>query len=162
MHPPSLSTILFLGAVTLSKAHFVLQIPTSLGFDDDAETESPCGGFDPQKRNNVTLWPVGGSAVGLLTTHSEATWDFKAAFLSDLETWVPLTGVLHQTGVGSFCEPVVPGDESWVGEEAVLQVVQHGHDGDLYQCAAIKFVEGWPTSTPAGCVNDSRIDLSWL
>ncbi|KAK0713313.1 hypothetical protein B0T26DRAFT_648601 [Lasiosphaeria miniovina] len=154
--------VLFAGLASVCKAHFVLQIPTSLGFDDEAEGEFPCGGFNAHSRNNVTLWPVEGSAVSVLTTHSEATWEFKAALLSDLGHWVRVNRVLSQTGVGDFCEPAIPVKASWAGKRGVLQVVQHGDDGDLYQCAAVKFVHGGPASPPAGCINDTVIAAHWL
>ena len=130
-----LAVLLGLGAVT--NAHFVLQIPTSIGYDDTLESTGPCGSFDPSDRSKgVTDWPIGGYPVSVLTTHTTVTWDFKASLLSDVGTWVPLTPVLDQTGVGFFCEPSIPGNPAWVGQQAVLQVTQHGPDGVLYQVRA--------------------------
>ncbi|KAH8879300.1 hypothetical protein GQ53DRAFT_756110 [Thozetella sp. PMI_491] len=60
---------LLLSALSPAWAHFVLQIPTSLGFDDDAEADSPCGGFNATDRTNVTNFPIKGGAVGVLTTN---------------------------------------------------------------------------------------------
>jgi hypothetical protein len=93
--------VVFAGLLSVANGHFVLQLPTSLGFDDEREGEFPCGGFSPHSRTNVTLWPVKGFAVSVLTTHSEATWEYKAALLSDLYHWVRVTKVLSQTGVAT-------------------------------------------------------------
>jgi hypothetical protein len=136
--PSAAFLLLALSAVT--KSHFVLQVPTSLGFDDDAEGTGPCGGFDATTRTNVTNWPIKGGSIGVLTTHTEVTWEFKAALVSNLNNWVSLTPVLHQTGVGLFCEPTIPGKASWVGKKAVLQVIQHGDDGDLFQVSYLAFI----------------------
>jgi len=66
--------------------------------------------------------------------HPVVTWEYKAALLWSLGDWKSLTPVLNQTaGVGYFCEPEMPGLREWVGLPAVLQVIQHGPDGDLYQ-----------------------------
>ncbi|KAH8650806.1 hypothetical protein BGZ60DRAFT_436689 [Tricladium varicosporioides] len=156
------STLLFLSAALITEAHFVLQTPISLGFDDDAEGTSPCGGFAATGRTNVTNWPTGGSAINVLTTHSTATWEFKAARLSNLNHWVSLTRNLTQSGVGTLCEPKIPGRKQWEGDAAVLQVIQHRDDGALYQCAAIKFVRGPVAATPPDCVNSTGIAATWL
>ena len=147
------TAVLLAGLSAYARAHFVLEIPTSLGFDDEAETEAPCGGFNPRLRTNVTDWPIKGSAIGVLTTHDEATWEYKAALLSNLNHWVPLTRVLSQTGVGEFCEPIIPGKKSWVGQRAVLQVIQHGDDGDLYQVIKQQHI---PFASPRG---DSSLSI---
>jgi hypothetical protein len=118
----------------MTRAHFVLTIPTSLGFDDDNEGVAPCGGFDANNRDNVTNWKIKGDAIAVLTTHESVTWEYKAALVSDLNHWVHLTPTLNQTGVGDFCEPQIPGlGGSWLNKPAVLQVIQHGPDGILYQ-----------------------------
>lgn len=132
----NLSTLsIFLGYVALiGNCHFVLQIPTSIGYDDAHEGAAPCGNFDPTSRvGGPTNWPVGGSAISVLTTHTSVTWDIKAALVNDTSNWVRLVPVLTQTGVGFFCEPHIPGLAAWIGLPAVLQVTQHASDGALYQ-----------------------------
>jgi hypothetical protein len=130
-----IATLLSLAAA--ANAHFVLQIPTSLGFDDAVEATGPCDGFDPTSRSTgVTEWPINGGAIGVLTTHTHVTWKFNAALLSDTSKWVPLTKDIDQTGVGSYCVPQVAGNPAWVGQDAVLQVIQIGVDGTLYQVCA--------------------------
>lgn len=128
-----LTTVLALGLSIVADAHFVLQIPTSLGFDDDMENMAPCGGFDATMRMNVTSWPIAGGNVGILTVHPNVTWEFKAALSKNLTAWTSLTPVLNQTGVGEFCEPQIPAPKGWVGQDGVLQVTQHGPEGDLFQ-----------------------------
>ncbi|KAH8650807.1 hypothetical protein BGZ60DRAFT_533997 [Tricladium varicosporioides] len=115
----------------LSNCHFVLQIPTSIGYDDANEGVAPCGNFDPTSRvGGPTSWPVGGSAISVITTHTSVTWDIKAALVNDTTNWVQLVPVLTQTRVGFFC-------------------------------AAIQFASGGPASTPSSCFNSSAISAHW-
>ncbi|KAH8650813.1 hypothetical protein BGZ60DRAFT_549991 [Tricladium varicosporioides] len=154
-------TVLIIGLFSITNAHFVLEIPTSLGFDDAVEGTAPCGGFDPHDRTTVTNWPVKGAPVGLLTTHLAVTWEFRAALVCNLDHWVSLTPILNQTGFGEFCEPQIPGKKSWIGEPAVFQIIQHSDDGSLYQCAAIKFVNGGPGLVSSGCTNTTGTAAHW-
>ncbi|KAH8650811.1 hypothetical protein BGZ60DRAFT_349435, partial [Tricladium varicosporioides] len=154
--------LLLLGLTSLSTAHFVLQYPISLGYDDAIENVFPCDGFNPANRSTgVTDWPIGGSAVLVLTTHPDVTWDINAALLSDLTTWRPIVPVLAQQGFGLFCEPQIPGPPEWVGQEAVLQLVQHAPNGLLYQCAAIRFVAGPAAAAPPECSNTTGTAAQW-
>ncbi|KAF3942001.1 hypothetical protein ABW19_dt0203329 [Dactylella cylindrospora] len=122
------------GLVCLSSAHFFLETPISVGFDDEELTVAPCGGFDPSDRSaGVTQWPVLGYPVALITTHLNVNWTFKAALLSDLENWVDIFPRTHQTGIAEFCLPQVPGVPDWIGEDAVVQIVSEAPDGFLHQ-----------------------------
>ncbi|KAI9766119.1 MAG: hypothetical protein M1839_005026 [Geoglossum umbratile] len=151
-----------LGLTAVTKAHFVLQIPTNIGFDDDLEDQAPCGSFSPTDRSSgVTDWPTDGSSIALLTTHTQQIWHISAALLSDVTNFVPLIPDISQAGVGTFCLPQVPGISAWVGQDAVLQVIQNSVDGTLYQCAAIRFVTGGPASVPSGCINSTGISASY-
>lgn len=119
---------------TIVSAHFVLQLPVSLEYIDVCEASAPCDTFDPTNRSTGVIdWPLGGYPVLVLTTHPNVTWEINAALLSDVTTWAPLVPVLHQVGVGYFCEPQIPGKAEWVGKEAVFQMAQHAPDGVLYQ-----------------------------
>ncbi|KAK6335117.1 hypothetical protein TWF718_010555 [Orbilia javanica] len=148
-------------AIPLTNAHFVLQVPTSLGFSDINESQAPCGGFDITSRNKVTDWPIGGYPIGVVSTHPNAHWKIRAALLENTEEFVDLIPNILQDGLGNFCLTSVPGIASWVGKDAVLQVVQKAVDGELYQCAAIKFVEGATASVPGNCRNGSSIVASF-
>ncbi|KAK6529401.1 hypothetical protein TWF281_008577 [Arthrobotrys megalospora] len=155
------STLLVVAAVLQSAtAHFVLQVPTSLGFSDINEVQAPCGGFDTTSRNKVTNWPIGGHPIGVVTTHPNAHWQIRAALLENTQEFVDLIPNIIQDGMGNFCLMSVPGIANWVGKDAVLQLVQTAVDGQLYQCAAIKFVEGATASVPGNCRNGTNIVAS--
>jgi len=119
---------------SLVASHFVLINPVSLGYDDTRELLGPCGGFTPTDRSTgVTDWPLSGSWINVLTTHEDVIWTYSMALLSDPTTWIPVTPKLHQLGVGQFCEPSMPPNPAWVGQDAILQVIQDAVDGLLYQ-----------------------------
>jgi len=136
---PILATLI--GLLVGTNCHFVMEIPTSLGYDDADEATAPCDTYSPANRSTgVTLWPVGGYPISVITTHPSVTWDIYAALVNAsaiTSAWVRLTPVLNQTtGVGFFCEPQIPGLVEWIGQPAVLQMVQHAPDGELYQVSA--------------------------
>ncbi|OIW25507.1 hypothetical protein CONLIGDRAFT_672541 [Coniochaeta ligniaria NRRL 30616] len=119
----------------------------------------------------VTNWPIGGSIINVLSTHSQITWEFNAALVGDLTRWVPLTPALSQTSVGTFCEPQILGNPAWVNQDAVLQVIGHSPDGELYQACPLKyfhvedmsdlFVAGGAASVPGDCTNSTGVAASW-
>lgn len=120
------SQLAILAFSAIAKAHFVLQTPFSLGFDDEQEGVAPCGSFDPTDRSvAVTEWPIAGAPVGVISTHLDVEWEYNAALISDVTNFVPLTLHLHQTGVGSFCEAQIPGnpDVSEFKELLVISVI---------------------------------------
>ncbi|KAF3165573.1 hypothetical protein TWF788_000730 [Orbilia oligospora] len=152
------------GLASLTSAHFFLETPIAIGFDDLTLTEAPCGGFDPTDRSaGVTEWPVLGYPIALITTHLNVNWTFRAALLSDVTNWVDIFPRIHQTGIAEFCLPEVPGIEAWIGQDAVVQIIQEAPDGLLHQCAAVKFVAGGPAVPDDTCDNDPMISLElWL
>ncbi|KAF3228679.1 hypothetical protein TWF106_006201 [Orbilia oligospora] len=146
------------GLASLTSAHFFLETPIAIGFDDLTLTEAPCGGFDPTDRSaGVTEWPVLGYPIALITTHLNVNWTFRAALLSDVTNWVDIFPRIHQTGIAEFCLPEVPGIEAWIGQDAVVQIIQEAPDGLLHQCAAVKFVAGGPAVPDDTCDNDPMI-----
>ncbi|KAF3316875.1 hypothetical protein TWF173_000878 [Orbilia oligospora] len=148
------------GLASLTGAHFFLETPIAIGFDDLTLTEAPCGGFDPTDRSaGVTEWSVLGYPIALITTHLNVNWTFRAALLSDVTNWVDVFPRIHQTGIAEFCLPEVPGIEAWIGQDAVVQIIQEAPDGLLHQCAAVKFVAGGPAVPDDTCDNDSMISL---
>lgn len=116
-----------------ASAHFKLTNPTSIGFDDDNESESPCGGFSVTSRTNETDFPSGGMSFTILSTHPQATWHFKAALLSDTSNFEYLMAPVSQSGIGTFCLENIPGPAAWAGKDGVVQVSQTATDGTLYQ-----------------------------
>jgi len=119
--------------VMFSSAHFVLQIPSSIGFSDVNEGTAPCGSFDITSRANASNWPVAGQPVAALTTHPESIFQIRAALENDTNNFVELIPPFVQTGLGYWCLTAVPGVAAWEGLPAVVQVVQFAADGDLYQ-----------------------------
>ena len=119
---------------TLGSAHFNLNYPPTLGFDDDAEGESPCGGADIEFSANDTVIPVEGFPVALLSTHPEAQWLYRAT--TDQQApfnWTNILPVVQQTGLGDFCLPALALDSSFVNKTGLIQVIQSAVDGDLFQ-----------------------------
>ncbi len=114
-------------------AHFVLQVPTSLGFDDALEGAGPCGSFDITDRHTVTPWPLAGGPVQVISTHPKADWTISAALLNSTGSFRPMVPQIRQAGLGTFCLPAVPGIPDWEGQDAVLQMIQNAADGLLYQ-----------------------------
>src|SRR5882757_3174175 len=100
MHSTRLFALLSF-SVCAVKSHFILQSPTSLGFDDDSEGDSPCGGFDVVFNGTEDSVQVGGFAVSMLSTHPAADWLFRAT-LDQIApfNWTNLLPVVSETGLG--------------------------------------------------------------
>ena len=120
-----------------ASAHFVLNYPGSLGFDDDNEPNAPCGGEDVTFNDNITTVPVGGFPVALLTTHPQAqflyrgTLDKQAPF-----NWTNLLPVVNEQGLGDFCLPNMQVPMNWANQSGLLQIIMDGPDGILYQVSS--------------------------
>ncbi|RHZ64897.1 copper acquisition factor BIM1-like domain-containing protein [Aspergillus thermomutatus] len=158
-------------------AHFLLNYPPTIGFDDSLETTPPCGSFTVDfSTDNVTDFHVGGNAIAVTSIHPQATWLFRATLdITAAGNWTALLPAVQQTGLGDFCEPVVTVPASWAGKKGVIGVVQDAPDGILYQvrssasplvsrtcldhiltleqqCAAVNFVTGTQPA-PSSCKN---------
>ena len=160
----------------LTAAHFLLNYPPSLGFDDDNEGTSPCGGFPVVFNSSDVQVPVDGFPIALMSTHPEADWLFRVS-LSQQEpfNWTNLLPVVHETGLGDFCIPNFKVPADFAGRSGVLQVMQDAADGELYQartlkpllpaaevsradlstsqCATVNFVAGTNSSGGSACKN---------
>jgi hypothetical protein len=168
----SLAASLLAALVFQSSAHFLLNYPPTIGFDDHLESTAPCGSFTVDfSTDNLTNFYVGGSEVSVTSVHPQANWLFRATLGSNQSTtnWTQLMPIVQQTGLGNFCEPAVAVPGSWADQQGILSVVQKGPDGilyqvswnqqwlstrnlDLFQCAAVNFVAG--TGTPnQDCTN---------
>jgi hypothetical protein len=119
----------------VAHAHFNLNTPTSAGFNDDEEGTSPCGAATLDfAKQTVSDFHVGGQPVGMLSTHTQTNWLFRATLdKTGSGNWTQLFPILQQSGTGKFCEKAIPAPESWVGKEGLLGVVANGPDGLLYQ-----------------------------
>jgi hypothetical protein len=124
-----------LSALALSaSAHFVLQYPDSLGFDDDNESSAPCGGFDVTFNSTDDSIPVGGFPVSLLSTHPAADFLFRVTLDKQAPfNWTNLLPVVSETGIGQFCLPSLVAPAEFAGNQGLVQVIQQGPDGTLYQ-----------------------------
>jgi hypothetical protein len=126
-----------LSLVALSKltvAHFLLNYPPTLGFDDDNEDESPCGGFAPVLDDLAPQVQVDGFPIALTSTHPEADWLFRVTFsLHEPLNWTNLLPVVHEVGLGDFCIPDFKVPAEFADRSGLLQVLQDAVDGELYQ-----------------------------
>ncbi|KIY02087.1 uncharacterized protein Z520_02225 [Fonsecaea multimorphosa CBS 102226] len=137
-----------------TSAHFILQYPQSLGFDDDIEATAPCGGFDVVFNTTDDSIPVGGFPVSMLSTHPAADWLFRVTLDQKAPfNWTNLLPVVSETGLGQFCLPHLVAPADFAGNKGVIQVIQDGPDGILYQCAAVNFVTGVNSTVSSSCTN---------
>src|SRR5271155_4878136 len=132
-----LSLVLFLAAsfITQSAAHFLLNYPPTIGFDDDLEGTAPCGSFTVDfSSDNVTDFHVAGDSLAMVSIHPQATWLFRATLdITASGNWTNLLPAILQTGLGDYCEQDVTVPASFAGSKGVIQVVQDAPDGILYQ-----------------------------
>jgi len=119
---------------TQTSSHFLLNYPNTVGFSDDNEGTAPCGGFNVTF-DNATSFHVDGDAIAVTSTHPQAEWLFRATLdkTGTGDNFTNLLPVVSEAGLGSYCEPglTVPG--TWAGSDGVIQVIQHGPDGSLFQ-----------------------------
>ena len=132
-----------------ASAHFILRYPKSLGFNDDTESTSPCGGFDVTFNSSDDSVPVGGFPVSMLSTHPAANWLFRATLDQKAPfNWTNLLPVVEETGLGQFCLPAIKAPSDFTGKPGVIQVIQQGPDGILYQ---VSFFRGLSMLASHGC-----------
>jgi len=137
-HPILLGFCLCLGLAQVN-AHFLLNYPATVGFDDDNEGEAPCGGFNVTFDNSTNFY-VGGDAIALTSTHPAATWLFRATLdTTAAGNWSVLLPAVAQQGLGNFCEQGVTVPASFAGQKGVIQVVQDAVDGQLFQVCLYHF-----------------------
>ncbi|KAI5465404.1 hypothetical protein BGZ63DRAFT_419977 [Mariannaea sp. PMI_226] len=147
---------------SVSSAHFLLEYPKSIGFSDDNEGDSPCGGFEPDfSKDNVVDFHVGGEAIALKSTHEQVNWLFRATTDQTAKSgWQQVFPIVQQSGLGDFCEPTITINSSFVGKKGIVGVVASGPDGLLYQCIAANFVKG-SADAPSACKNASSVKASF-
>lgn len=119
-----------------SAAHFLLNYPPTIGFDDSLEGTAPCGSFSIDfATDNVTDFHVGGDALAMTSIHPQATWLFRATLgeAAAPGNWTILLPAIQQTGIGDYCEQDVTVPTNFAGQKGVIGVVQDAPDGILYQ-----------------------------
>ena len=136
---PAKLLVAFLASAPFATAHFLLNTPTSIGFDDDNEGIPPCGGFNVSF-DMVSDFHVDGDAVSVRSTHPQANWLFRATLdTTAAGNWTNLEPVINEGGLGAFCEESVKVPAEWAGSRGVMQIVQNAVDGLLYQVSLFGF-----------------------
>lgn len=123
-----------LNFASLASAHFLLNYPPSVGFDEDTEGQSPCGGAKVVFGGNDVDVQVGGFPLQLRSTHPQAQWLFRGTLDQVAPyNWTNLLPVVNEIGLGDFCLPALEAPSAWAGKQGLIQVVQDAADGELYQ-----------------------------
>lgn len=121
-------------------AHFNLNYPETIGFDDEAQHDGPCGGFTPDfAKNTFTDFHTGGDAVATVTTHAEGNWLYRITLDETASgNWTKAFPIVRQTGLGAFCEPIITIPAEFVGQQGILGVVSNTPDGLLFQVRRLR------------------------
>ncbi|EHK42296.1 uncharacterized protein TrAtP1_005115 [Trichoderma atroviride] len=147
-----------LSLASVSSAHFLMNYPDSIGFDDDKEGTAPCGGFTPDISSGskqLVDFHVGGDSLAMRATHNQVTWLFRVTLDGTAQSgWKQIFPIVQQSGLGDFCEPHITLPASYAGKKGVIGVVTDAPDGLLYQCIAANFVSG-SVDPPSACKNAS-------
>ena len=122
-----------------ASAHFILQYPSSLGFNDETQGEEPCGGFAVSFNGSHDSVQVGGFPVSMLSTHPSADWLFRASLDKQAPfNWTNFLPVVSETGLGQFCLPNLKAPSDFIGESGLIQVIADSPDGILYQVSQLR------------------------
>lgn len=119
-------------------AHYTLVYPNPIGTYSDVDMPiGPCDGYDPTTVTTFQDYPWRGEALSLFTTHPSVIWNFNVALFSDVKNdqsaFIPMTeNVQQNNGTGELCFGQVPGKKEWVGQKAIIQMIQNAPDGKLY------------------------------
>ena len=139
-------------------AHFYLNSPPTIGFDDSLEATPPCGSFTVDfSKDNVTDFHVGGDFVAMTSIHPMATWLFRATLDQTASgNWTDLLPAVVQTGLGDYCETGITVPATWAGSKGVIGIVQDAPDGILYQVTAfLPHIQSPPTDAESYSVRQS-------
>lgn len=126
----------------IASAHFQLKYPPTIGFVDDKEDTSPCGGFTPDlSKSDLPDFHTEGDAVAVRLSHPQSKWLFRVTTdPADDKSWEQIYPIVLQSGLGDFCLPALTVPEKYAGKKGVLSIVSSAVDGLLYQvCAAFLF-----------------------
>lgn len=137
----SLAVCLTVVLVGQSTAHFLLNSPPTIGFDDSLEATPPCGSFIVDfSKNNVTDFHVGGDSIAVTSIHPMAIWLFRATLDQTASgNWTDLLPAVVQTGLGAYCDTGIVVPSTWAGSKGVIGIVQDAPDGILYQVSLFLF-----------------------
>lgn len=124
----------------MAAAHFILQYPTSRGFDEEKMPDFPCGG-QPQSSTRTQIPLDGSFPLALTMGHVQTALEVLLALGTDPGTNYNITLVptFQITGLGAFCLPHVDMSEQAIGVNitdgmnATIQVQSNGDPmGGLY------------------------------
>jgi hypothetical protein len=163
MAPKTLLPAALLLAGTAS-AHFAIGYPAALsGANEDLQATGPCSGLMPMldelDDGEVSDFYVDGSAIAHITSHNIGNWLYRATLDNDVaasSNWTQLYPVFEQENGGPYCSPMVTAPAEFVGQRGVLSIVSFSDHGNLYNCAAVNFVEGMSEEVDA-CTNGSSV-----
>jgi len=147
-----------------ASAHFLLNSPATIGFDDDQEGTGPCGSFTPDfSVDNITDFHVGGDSIWLTGTHPTTTFLYRGIVGSSTSgNWSNLAQAILVNGLGDNCKSNVQAPSAFAGQKGLIQVVADSPDGILWQCAAVNFVSGAATAPVHGCKNATGVTMSFV
>ncbi|KAH9824613.1 GPI anchored protein [Teratosphaeria destructans] len=154
--------LITLGAASISSAHFILQWPPTAGFDDEAESKSPCGDATITVNSSSPEVQVSQFAVSIKNTHPTGQWQFRATTdTQEPYNFTDIVPVVNSTGIGDFCLPNLRAPDDFAGKAGILQVIDNSPDGLLYQCAPVNFVTGSNSTVGSACMNATGFTASW-
>lgn len=154
------SSFLLLCTSSSVMAHFILDYPVSRGFNDDAEPNAPCGGFDSAPTNR-SMFPITNGfvdinsfristtiVVNIALGNNPAAADFTAAAAKPAS---PATSINHP-GHSCLSFNLTSFAGAANNTNVTIQVVYNGGDGILYQCADIVLVTSAPSFDMKQCI----------
>ncbi|KAI1818855.1 hypothetical protein GGS20DRAFT_8394 [Poronia punctata] len=156
------TTTLLLVAASAVNAHFTLHYPSPIGsIREESEDDGPCGGYALDLPGaKVVDFHVGGDAISTASTHPQTNWLYRIT-TDGGKNWTQIYPIVQQGQPGQYCSKQVTVPDEFVGKKAVLNVVASGADGLLYQCSAVRFVDGPSPETPSACTNQTRVTASF-
>ena len=149
-----------LALASVATAHFVLNYPTSRGFDDELEPQAPCGGFNTVNSTRSSFQLSGGQ-YQINSRH--ATANVEVHFSSNGQNFSSQAVQSYTiTGLGTACLSLPQLSGYSAGDNATLQVVYRAASENeaLYQCADIVLTSD--RVTPTTCTNATNIQISQL
>ncbi|KAF9167426.1 hypothetical protein BGX21_010532 [Mortierella sp. AD011] len=153
------SSMLLLCSSASVMAHFMLVYPPSRGFNDDAEPNAPCGGFNTVQTNR-SMFPLTDGFVDINSFHPSSTVTINVAIgsnpnTSDFTAAAASSIAINHPGHAclSFNLTSIPGAAN--NTNATIQLVYSGGDGSLYQCADVVLVTSAPGFDKTQCITDN-------
>ncbi|KAF8939298.1 hypothetical protein BGZ58_010195 [Dissophora ornata] len=159
------STLLLLCSSSSVMAHFILDYPISRGFDDDAEPNAPCGGFNAVPTNR-SMFPLSGGFIDINSFHVSSTVtinialgnnpsaaNFTAAAATPASS--PTSISINHPGHSCLSLNLTSFTGAVNNTNATIQVIYNGGDGELYQCADVVLVANATTFNMTQCITDN-------